>query len=109
MPLDIDRTAVRLGDGTEATIRQDEFRREENHHAFNVFLRIVQAGKKDILGTLRFTAEALDRLPGRDDAEKSAAVAQKLIERIGNFRLSQNFQLVGDADDSGVVLDEISG
>lgn len=108
MPFSIDRTAVRLGDGAEATIRQDDFRREDNRHAFNAFLRIEQPGKQDVLGKLRFTAEAHDRLPGRNDEEKSAAVAQKLAERIGSFRLEQNFQLIGDADDSGVVLDEIS-
>ena len=98
---------MRLGDGTDAWIRQDDFRREDTHHAFNAFLRIEQPGKRDVVGTIRFTAEALDRLPGRDDAEKSAAVAAKLVERMGSFKLEKDFQLIGDADDSGIVLDKI--
>ena len=109
MTFDISGRVVRWPDGSDGTIRQEAFERDAGgglRHAFVARLVVERAGKPDLTGGLRFTAEAHHRMPGRDDAEKSNAVALKVVSWVAQHGLTDGFFFRVDADDSGVQLFE---
>ena len=109
MTFDISGRAVRWPDGSDGTIQQEAFDRDASgggRHAFVARLSVRRVGKPDLTGGLRFTAEAHDRMPGRDDAEKANAVALKVVSWVAQHGLTDGFFFRVDADDSGVQVYE---
>jgi hypothetical protein len=111
MTFDISGTAVRWPDGTEGIITQESFDRDRGRggrHAYVVHLRVKRDGKPEISGALRFTFEAHERMPGRDNAEKANAVSRKLVSWVAENGLKDGFFFRVDADDFGVQVLEAS-
>ena len=109
MTFDISGRVVRWPDGSDGTIQQEGFERDQTgggRHAYVVRLRVKREAKPDFTGGLRFTADAHDRMPGRDDAEKANAVALKLVSWVAQHGLKDGFFFRVDADDSGVEVFE---
>lgn len=108
MTFDISGRVVRWPDGSDGTIQQEEFDRDRSgtRHAYVVRLRVKRQAKPDLTGGLRFTAEAHDRMPGRNDAEKGDAVALKLVSWVAQHGLEDGFFFRVDADDFGVQVFE---
>jgi len=108
---DINGATIRWPDGTEGTILQDDFTRDSSRggvHAYIATLRVKRQGLPDLQGALRFTEEAYQRLPGRDDAERAGAVATRLTGLVAEQGLTDGFFLKVDADDFGVQIFDTS-
>jgi hypothetical protein len=111
MPFSIDGTILRFPVGDTGTIRQDQLARDMTdggRHAVIADLRVEREGHPDIQGRLRFTSEAFLRLPGNDEAEKSAAVGRRLIGWVAANDLLDGFFLRIDASDDGVQIFDTS-
>jgi hypothetical protein len=109
MTFDITGRVLRWPDGSDGTIHQEAFDLDGSgggRHAFVARLSVRRDGKPDLTGGLRFTAEAHDRMPGRDDAEKANAVALKVVGWVAQHGLTDGFFFRVDADDSGVQIFE---
>jgi hypothetical protein len=107
MTFDITGRVLRWPDGSDGTIHQEAFDGDgSGRHAFVARLSVKRDGKPDLTGGLRFTAEAHDRMPGRDDAEKANAVALKVVSWVAQHGLTDGFFFRVDADDSGVQIFE---
>jgi hypothetical protein len=106
MTFDMSGRVVRWPDGSDGTILQESFDRDGSgagRHAFVARLRVRREGKPDLTGGLRFTADAHDRLPGRDDAEKAHAVALKVVTWVAQHGLTDGFFFRVEADEFGGV------
>ena len=109
MTFEMSGTVVRWPDGSEGTVHQEAFDwSTDRRQAYLVRLKVVRQGQPDITGALRFTLEAHERMPGRDDAEKANAVARKLVSRVAEKGLTDGFFFRVDADDFGVEVFEAS-
>jgi hypothetical protein len=107
MPFSIDGTILRFPGGKAGVIRQDQLARDTSdggRDAMIADLRVEREGQPDLQGRLRFTFEAFLRLPGKNDAEKSSAVARRLIGWASESGLADGFFLRVDADDDGVQI-----
>lgn len=105
MTFDISGRVVRWPDGSNGTIEQEDFAPDQSaasRHAYVVRLRIKRDGKPDITGGLRFTGDAHNRMPGRNDAEKGNAVALKLFSWVARHGLEDGFFFRVEADDLGI-------
>ena len=106
MTFDISGRTLRWPDGSDGIIHQEGCERDGSsgrRQAFVVRLRVSRASNADLNGGLRFTADAHERMPGRDDAEKSNAVALKLVSWVAQHGLTDGFFFRVDADELGVV------
>jgi hypothetical protein len=109
MTFDLSGRVVRWPDGSEGTIEQEDFNRDLSsggRHAFVALLKVRRDGKSDITGGLRFTHEAHERMPGRDDVEKANAVGLKLFSWVAKNGLKDGFFFRVDANDFGVQIVE---
>jgi hypothetical protein len=109
MTFDISGRVVRWPDGSDGVIQQEDFTQDQSaasRRAYVARLRIKREAKPDITGALRFTAEAHNRMPGRNDAEKANAVALKLVSRIALHGLDDGFFFRVEADDLGIEVVE---
>jgi len=109
MAFDISGRIVRWPDGSNGTIQQENFSHDQSgggRPAFIARLRVKRETKADITGGLRFTAEAYERMPGRNDAEKAAAVALKLLSWTAQHGLNDGFFFRLDAGDFGIEVYE---
>ena len=83
MTFDITGRMLRWPDGSDGTIHQESFERDDertgSRQAFVARFRVDRAGTNPITGGLRFTAAAHERMPGRNDDEKADAVALKIL------------------------------
>ena len=109
MTFDISGRAVRWPNGSDGIIQQEEFVQERSsasRHAYVARLRIKREAKSDITGALRFTGEAHNRMPGRNDEEKANAVALKLVSWVALHGLEDGFFFRIEADDLGIEVVE---
>jgi hypothetical protein len=109
MTFDMTGRVLRWPDGSDGTIQQEDFDRDQSgggRHAFVARLTVTRGTKPDLKGGLRFTAEAHNRMPGRDDVEKANAVALKLVSWVSQHGLKDGFFFRVDADDLGVHIFE---
>ena len=109
MTFEISGRLLRWPDGSDGTIHQGSCDGDGSvggRHGFVVRLSVKREGKPDLTGGLRFTAEAHDRMPGRNDAEKANAVALKLVSWVAQHGLTDGFFFRVEADDSGVQVFE---
>jgi hypothetical protein len=109
MTFDISGRVVRWPDGSDGTIRQDAFDRDPSsgrRPAYVVRLRVERAGGPAITGGLRFTGEAHERIPGRNDEEKANAVALKIVSWVAQHGLVDGFFFRVDAGNLGIELFE---
>ena len=110
MALDLNGTIVRWPNGTQGTVRQEEYAldsRGGDRYEFVAKLKIERENHAPVTGQLHFTDEAWLRLPGRDDAEKSQAIGTVLKNRSTRTGLQDGFFFRVDADDDGVQLLEL--
>jgi hypothetical protein len=106
MTFDISGRTLRWPDGSDGTIHQEACEsdgRTGRRQSFVIRLRVSRPAGGDLNGGLRFTAEAHERMPGRDDAEKANAVALKLVSWVAQNGLTDGFFFRVDADEVGVV------
>ncbi len=106
MTFDISGRNLRWPDGSDGTIHQEAFEsdgRSGKRQSYVARLRVSRAGSADLNGGLRFTAEAHERMPGRDAAEKANAVALKLVSWVAQHGLTDGFFFRVDADELGVI------
>jgi hypothetical protein len=111
MTFSLEGVVVRWPDGSEGVIRQTglSLDRSRGDRAARIAdLTIERRGQPPLVGHLRFTAEAHERFPGADDAEKAGAVARRLIGLVAAHGLQDGFFLRVDADDSGVQIVDAS-
>jgi hypothetical protein len=109
MTFDISGRVVRWPDGSNGTIEQEDFAQDQSaasRHGFVVRLRIRRDAKPHITGGLRFTGDAHNRMPGRNDAEKANAVALKLVSWVARHGLEDGFFFRVEADDLGIEIVE---
>lgn len=109
MTFDISGRVVRWPDGSTGTVQQEEFGQDQStasRRAYVARLRIRRDSKSDITGGLRFTGDAHNRMPGRNDSEKANAVALKLVSWIARHGLEDGFFFRVEADDLGVEIVE---
>jgi hypothetical protein len=109
MTFDISGRMVRWPDGSDGVIQQEDFTQDQSggsRRAYVVRLRVKRQAKPDITGGLRFTGEAHNRMPGRNDAEKANAVALKLVSWVARHGLEDGFFFRVEADDSGIEVVE---
>ena len=109
MTFDISGRMLRWPDGTDGMIYQESFERERTsgsgpRQAYVVRLRVDRSGTNPITGALRFTAAAHERMPGRNDEEKSEAVALKIHSWVAQHGLTDGFFFRVEADDMGVEV-----
>jgi hypothetical protein len=110
MAFTLDGTVVRLK-GVVGTIRQEQLERDTSgggRDALIADLRIERHGQPEVRGKLRFTSEAYERMPGKDDAEKASAVARRLIGWVSENGLFDGFFLRIDANNDGVQIVDAS-
>jgi hypothetical protein len=111
MSFSIDGTILRLPNSGTGRIRQDGLARDMTpggRDAMIADLRIEREGLPELRGRLRFASEAYVRFPGKDDVEKSSAVARRLIGWVAENGLIDGFFLRIDADDNGVQIADAS-
>ena len=110
MTFDISGRMVRWPNGSDGIIHQEDFTEDQSagsrHAAFVARLRIKREAKPDITGAIRFSGEAHNRMPGRNDAEKANAVALKLVSWIAQHGLEDGFFFRVEADDLGIEVVE---
>jgi hypothetical protein len=102
----LDGTIVRWP-GSTGVVRQEGLRQDVSvggRNATIVELRIERKGEADLRGSLRFTSDTFQRLPGKDDGEKAAAVARRLVGWVHAHGLIDGFFFRVDADDDGVQI-----
>jgi hypothetical protein len=108
MAFTLDGTIVRWPGGT-GVVRQDGLRQDAGvggRTATIVELRVERKGEPDLRGSLRFTSDTFQRLPGKDDSEKAAAVARRLVGWVHAHGLIDGFFFRVDASDDGVQIFE---
>jgi hypothetical protein len=108
MRFDISGRVVRWPDGSHGTIQQEAFDPDpgRGRRAYVARFRIERAGEPDVSGGLRFTSEAHERMPGRNDEEKANAVALKIVSWVAQHGLTDGFFFRVDADDFGINVAE---
>ena len=109
MTFDISGRVVRWPDGSTGTIQQDDFVQDQTAASrlhYIARLRIRRDAKPDITGGVRFTGEAYNRMPGRNDSEKANAVALKLVSWIARHGLDDGFFFRVEVDDLGIEIVE---
>jgi hypothetical protein len=109
MTFDISGRVVRWPDGSDGIIQQEDFTQDQSggsRRAYVARLRIRREAKPHITGGLRFTGEAHNRMPGRNDEEKANAVALKLVSWTALHGLEDGFFFRVEADDLGIEIVE---